>query len=141
MKAFFQSYPSLPYRPLRIVREGFFPRGGSGHARGRSDARTARGARGHDACRCVRPPARRGYVLALVAHFELSWERAATCAWRFAPVTLQLCCCRRNLCSVRSPLSLCRVDCSECSDRGRADLAAGPRTMNAPASPTKNSRQ
>jgi hypothetical protein len=30
------------------------------------------GARGFDACRCVRPPARRGYVLALVAHFELT---------------------------------------------------------------------
>ena len=51
----------------------------------------ARAHRGdHDACRCVRPPARRWYVLALVAHFEVTWERAATCAWRLAPATLQL---------------------------------------------------
>jgi len=43
-----------------------------------------------------------------------------------APAILQLL--LQNLCSGR--LSLCVVDCSECSGHGRADLAAG-RAMNA----------
>jgi len=70
--------------------------------------RGARGSRRLQMRATARPPG--VHVLALVANFQLTWERVATCAWRFAPVTQQLSCCRRNLCSGR--LSLCHIDWS-----------------------------
>jgi hypothetical protein len=80
----------------------------------------------------ARPPGLRILILSLVARFELTWERAATNGVEVGTGDSAItdAAVRRNLFSGR--LFLCRVDCSECSDRGRADLAAGPRTMNAP---------